>query len=115
MSAIVGMVRLDSAPLDTAAPARMLERLAHRAPDGRHVWSGERAVLGHGMLGTTRESLAERQPIHSRERGLVLVADARIDNRDELSANLGLPAPESAGLADSALILAAYEKWGIDC
>ena len=41
---------------------------------------------------------------------LVLAADARIDNRDDLIATLGL---DRAGtITDGALILAAYEKWG---
>jgi asparagine synthase (glutamine-hydrolysing) len=55
----------------------------------------------------------------------MLTADARIDNRDELLAQLDLapPAPAagaSAGnghttISDSQLILAAYERWGRQC
>lgn len=113
MSAIVGIVHVDGAPLDPSVPARMLQRLAHRAPDGRNVWLGSDAGFGHGMLRTTPESLAEAQPLVGKDGVVVLVADARIDNREELAAALGLPV--SSALADSALILAAWLEWGGDC
>lgn len=47
--------------------------------------------------------------------GLVLTADARIDNRAELSSALGITAAEGAKLADDELIIASYRRWGIDC
>jgi len=49
---------------------------------------------------------------------LVLTADACIDNRDELIVTivtLGLADRPPAEIADSQLILAAYEKWGEYC
>jgi asparagine synthase (glutamine-hydrolysing) len=45
---------------------------------------------------------------------IVLVADARIDNRSDLAAALDLEAPLSE-VSDSDLILAAYQKWGEIC
>ena len=62
----------------------------------------------------TPEDLAERQPLMSRDGRLVLVSDGRIDNRRELSGELGL-AWESPQIPDSAFMLAAYERWGEDC
>jgi asparagine synthase (glutamine-hydrolysing) len=44
---------------------------------------------------------------------MVLVADARIDNRDELLRTLGVKVGE--GLSDGEIILAAYARWGEDC
>jgi asparagine synthase (glutamine-hydrolysing) len=93
----------------------MLERLAHRAPDGRSLWHASSVALGHGMLRTTRESFGERQPVSNDEDGLTLVADARIDNRTELIAALDCATPTQDALSDSALILAAYRKWGSEC
>ena len=46
----------------------------------------------------------------AREAGLSVIADARIDNRDELRDTLALP----SGGSDAALILAAYRRWGTD-
>ncbi len=46
---------------------------------------------------------------------LVITADARIDNREQLIGALGLDGRPHEEIADSELILAAYEKWGEDC
>lgn len=69
--------------------------------------------LGHCMLHTTPESLNEHLPFQ--RNGLVITADARIDNREELISVLGLNAYPAASIPDSQLILAAYEKWGEQC
>jgi asparagine synthase (glutamine-hydrolysing) len=94
---------------------RMVEILAHRGPDGAEIWREGPVGLGHRMLWTTPESLHEKLPLVNRIGDLVITADARIDNRDELIATLGLTDRPSQELADSQLILAAYEKWGERC
>jgi asparagine synthase (glutamine-hydrolysing) len=70
------------------------------------------------MRHTTPESLHERLPLASRDKALCLTADARIDNREELLGMLDVRAvtdlPPSS-TPDSALILAAYRKWGDEC
>jgi asparagine synthase (glutamine-hydrolysing) len=116
VSAIAGIARLDGRPADAAVPARMLDRVHHRGPDGSGVWSDGWVAFGHGMLRTTPESTHERQPLASASGDLILTADARIDNRDELLRALG-SAPSVArdgatDVPDCALILAAYERWG---
>jgi asparagine synthase (glutamine-hydrolysing) len=63
------------------------------------------------MLHTTPESLNETQPLIGVHGGLVLTADARLDNRDELCSLLRAP----RSLPDAELILAAYERWGETC
>lgn len=68
------------------------------------------------MLHSTPESLYEQLPIaHPQNPDLVITADARIDNRQELLAALNLPPAEGRTMPDSILILLAYEKWGRDC
>jgi hypothetical protein len=42
------------------------------------------------------------------------VADARIDNRTELAAALGISTVTAGELPDAAFILAAYQAWGPD-
>ncbi len=46
---------------------------------------------------------------------LVLVADARVDNRAELLGELCLEASNHDLIPDSSLILAAYRRWGEQC
>ena len=50
-----------------------------------NTWCEGSVALGHQMLYTTPESLHEELPFMDKETGLVITADARIDNRKELS------------------------------
>jgi len=115
MSAIVGVCCLDGRPVDRADLERMIGVLAHRGPDGVGLWNEGAAGLGHRMLRTTPESLYERLPRVDRAGSLIVTADARIDNRAELIATLGLTDCPSEEVADSQLILAAYQRWGECC
>lgn len=47
--------------------------------------------------------------------GLAIVADVRLDDRAALGDALGLPRGQAASLADAALVLHAYARWGEDC
>ena len=91
----------------------MNDQLSHRGPDGSNTWCEGPVALGHQMLYTTPESLHEELPFMDKETGLVITADARIDNREDLSEILGLKNTEN--LSDSLFILKAYEKWGESC
>lgn len=87
--------------------------LAHRGNDVAGGWSGQGVSLGLRSFHTTPESLLETPPRPAGERGLVIVGDCRIDNRGELSRSLGDRVDNPC--ADTALVLAAYERWGADC
>ncbi|MEM6255666.1 MAG: lasso peptide isopeptide bond-forming cyclase [Cyanobacteria bacterium P01_D01_bin.156] len=113
MSGIVGTYYIDGRPVEPTMMTNMVDRLAHRGPDGADIWTSGNVGLGHRMLWTTPESLTEQLPL---QRGaLTITADARIDNRDELIVALELESHASKPLADSEIILAAYEKWGERC
>lgn len=115
MSAIAGLYRRDGAPADPADVQRMAETMAHRGPDGRGVEVMGPVGMGHLMLWTTPESLGDALPAASQSGSLLITADARIDNREELLPALGLDGPGGQGVGDSRVILAAYEEWGEDC
>ena len=115
MSAIAGIYYLDNRTVDSADLANMIDILAHRGPDGSNIWSSGPIGIGHRMLWTTPESLLELLPLVNQTGDLVITADARIDNRDELIAALALNDQTSEKITDSQLILAAYEKWGEHC
>lgn len=89
--------------------------LAHRGADGKGSWCDGQIAFGHQMFFTTPESLQEKLPCYHEGYRLAITADARIDNRTELIAILDLHAEAATGLSDSALILAAYAKWGHEC
>ena len=113
MTAICGIFHLDGEPVARGDIAAMSAALAHRGPDRDGLWSSNEVALGHRLLVTTPESLTEQQPVVHSRRELVLVADARIDNRAELLSALHLP--RVSEITDSDIILASYERWGEDC
>ena len=90
MSAIAGLYHLDGRDVEASTVRRMVDAMPHRGPDGRHVWQRASVGLGHGMLHTTPESLEEVLPLVNAAGTVVITADARIDNRDELIARLGV-------------------------
>ncbi|MCC7354739.1 MAG: lasso peptide isopeptide bond-forming cyclase, partial [Anaerolineae bacterium] len=115
MSAIAGIYSIDGKPVAPNDLERMAESLAHRGSDRQGLWHKGPVGLVHRMLWTTPESLHERLPLIDGTGDLVLTADARIDNRDELVKALGLASSLSDEFSDSELILGAYQKWGERC
>jgi asparagine synthase (glutamine-hydrolysing) len=115
VSAIVGLFRLEGAPEIEGDLDIMLSTVRHRGPDGLSSWRDDSVSVGFGYaaLFSKGESLAEGQPLRRRESGVVVVADARIDNRETLAHQLGVVA--NASLSDASLIARAYERWGRDC
>ncbi len=117
MSAICAVFRFDGAPVPAARIATILDALGEYGPEAG-IWAPESAdapvALGCRPWRVTAEDALYRPPLHSADGRLVLVADARIDNRAELASALGIPAGEATGLPDAAFILAAYQAWGQD-
>ena len=66
----------------------MIAAMAPRCPDDRAWWHDGSVALGHGLLRTTPED--EPQPLA--QAGLVITADARLDNGADLAAALDLTA-----------------------
>ena len=116
MSGICGLVNLDGAPVEPDVLKDMAEASAFRGPDGIRYWVDGNVGFAHLALNTTPESMREQQPLANKQTLLCLVADARVDNRDELIRTL-----TDAGYlknrkpTDAGLILAAYSLWGVEC
>lgn len=89
----------------------MQRALALWKPDYVKILYQSHFGLGQNSLRITPESLHEHLP--ETTHGLSLVANARIDNRDELIKLLDVPKAEV--ITDASLILAAYQKWGTEC
>jgi asparagine synthase (glutamine-hydrolysing) len=116
MSGIAGMVALDGQTVEAQPLAAMLQTMAHRGPDGCQTWRQVNVGLGHQMLLTTPESLLETLPLVDSSATWVLTADARIDNREALYAELeSLRDRPCEKIPDSDFILAAYQQWGVQC
>jgi|GEM_PF-2882736 len=114
MSGICGIIYLNKKTVD-AELFTMVECLAHRGPDGIHRYQNQNGALAQLQMFVSRQSFYEKQ-IHVNQAGWVVVADARLDNREDLATKLGFVFEANAlQVADSELIIAAYERWGNDC
>lgn len=116
MSGIVGMLNLDGSPVDGNLLCGMTAYLAFRGPDKLRARAMNSVGLGHALLETTEESAREDQPLSLDGRRWI-VADARVDARQDLIADLKARQQEeiSADVTDVELILRAYCVWGEEC
>lgn len=91
---------------------RMVVAGRHRGPDGVGVLQeGCRAFAQFDLL--TRDSLSSKtQPLVTLGGDLVLVCDARLDEREELRSRMGIA---TADPTNAELILAAYRNWDLEC
>lgn len=115
MSGICGIVRFDGQPVKTEEIQSMINAMKNRANDTEGVWVDGNAGFGHKMFWTTPESLYENQPQMDKDERIVITADARIDNREELIHKLGIDNYGKTIITDVHLILLSYKHWGDEC
>mgnify|MGYP000865119451 CR=1 FL=1 len=115
MSAITGIFHLNGKPVEASQIEEMKAPISQWGPEVSSAWIEGNTGLGHLLSYNTPEALHEKQPLTDTSGRYVLVSRARIDNRDELKNELGIPGNEMATTPDSVFILAAFKKWGKDC
>ncbi len=105
-------------PFDEQLGLRMLERHAHRGPDGAGTRTVGRSWLGHRRLAIV-DLAGGGQPLGAGERGLWIVGDGQISNHERLRAELGPERFRTRSDHETALLLydtvglAAFERlWG---
>ena len=118
MSAICAVYRRDGA----AAPATLAEMLLRAMSEygtSGSCWASGRldhpVALGCIPWRVTPEDAHYRGPVRSSGDDVVVVADARIDNRAEVISRLGIQSREACGLSDAAVVLAAWQQWQRAC
>lgn len=104
-------------PINVSAVNHMNQALAHRGPDGQHVWisANHHIALGHARLAILDLNQQSDQPMLSANRQQILTYNGEIYNFLELRQELiGLGFSfETQG--DTEVLLQAYAAWGIDC
>jgi asparagine synthase (glutamine-hydrolysing) len=115
VSALAAIYNFDRRPLDPALLERITQAAVYRGPDAGGIWHEGRAGLGHRMLHTTPEALRETQPLIDKAAKLALVLDGRVDNRDELIADLRSHGMRLSDATDGEIVLRSYELWREDC
>jgi asparagine synthase (glutamine-hydrolysing) len=102
----------DPAPIDGSMLAALGKALEARGPDGGGEAISARVGMTYRAFHTTNESQFESQPLTSSE-GHMLTWDGRLDNRDDLIAEL-FSGPRTRIVTDAEIVLAAYLRWGQD-
>jgi len=106
-------VTLICGSVDANMPAAATTRAILQAWSGTQVtafeWGEQGVALGVGRV--DRERPASGPAPGRSEHGVTVVADARLDNRDELRGLLGLDEASD----DTAILVAAWRRWGADC
>jgi asparagine synthase (glutamine-hydrolysing) len=104
-----GIWNVDGEPVKREALAAISHRAAEYGPDGEAFHLDGNVGLFYRPFHTTPGSSRETQPYVSVS-GRVIIWDGRLDNRQELIAQLGRLG--NAEESDVSLISAAFEQWG---
>ena len=115
MSALAGLWRFDGRADAGEACARMLASQAIYGPHACDHWDDGAISLGRRLFRLVPEDIHDSQPLEGGDGSLVLAADLRLDNREELEAQLAIASREARGLCDAAILLAAWERWEEGC
>jgi len=115
MSSIAGIYKQNGESVGNREIKSMLDALHHWDADDRAQLTEGAMGLGHLMLYNTPESKYEQLPYRDPGTGMVITADARIDNRQELADKLGMDIKIDKPVTDSLLILEVYKQYGTAC
>jgi asparagine synthase (glutamine-hydrolysing) len=115
MSAIAGVWHLDGRPRAHRELGGMLDALAmYGNGQSASIDLGD-AALGRCLMQVLPEDRHDRQPLVVAPEHSWLVADVRLDNREELARKLRLPACSLRQECDAQLLLAAWREWRETC
>ncbi len=111
MSGLGGVVFWDGRPAPEPLAAALMAPIRHRGPNGVRWEVRGSVALGQARLALRRGEAGSSGPVWSPDGSAAIVADASLDNREEVARRLG-EGWWSAESSDAALILAAHERWG---
>jgi asparagine synthase (glutamine-hydrolysing) len=111
MTALAGFWHLEGRPEAADGCRRMLLAQQIYGPDDSGLWDDRDIALGRCLFRTLPEDRFDRKPQRGGEGRFALVADLRLDNRDELARALGIDPAEAGSMCDAAMLMRAWERW----
>ena len=115
MCGIAGLFHAETPkPVDPVRVERMCDAMVHRGPDGSGVWTDHGVGLGHRRLSVI-DLEGSPQPMHSADGRAVIVFNGEIYNFRVLRRELEQGGAKFRTSGDTEVILAAYQRWGVDC
>ena len=115
MSAIAGVVCWNDGTRPAPACEAILARLNALGPHGSRRRIHDNACFGRALYALLPEDEYDRQPLIGASGRFLMAADIRIDNRNEVGTELALGGHSLDAMSDSDLLLAAWERWQMDC
>jgi asparagine synthase (glutamine-hydrolysing) len=115
MTAVAGLWYFDGRPDAAGGCERMLAAQALYGTHASAQWARGNTAFGRRLMRVLPEDALDRQPLIGGEGRYVLVADVRLDNREELIVALQIPAPQARNFCDAAILFAAIERWDEFC
>ena len=91
----------------------MVSHIRYRGPDGIQSWFAPRMAMAFAKHARTPDAPADRQPLNDPVTETCITFDGRLDNREELAAELDVRLSDF--IPDSLLAAAAYRRWGVEC
>jgi asparagine synthase (glutamine-hydrolysing) len=114
MCGIAGLFDGRGISVDPQRMTTALDLMSRRGPDGSGTWHDTHAHFGHRRLAIVDLSPTGHQPMLSPDGRYVITYNGEIYNHRELRDELE-PAGGWRGTSDTETLLAAFERWGIDC
>jgi asparagine synthase (glutamine-hydrolysing) len=111
MSGIAGLLRFDGQPVSRHELGRVANALHRYGPDRSDIAVRDTIALVHVLMRMTPEDRFDNQPLQGRN-GMLMAADLRLDNRDDMLAEIGIAPQAAMAWADSRVLLTAWEKLG---
>jgi asparagine synthase (glutamine-hydrolysing) len=115
MSALAALWHFDGRPDAQLGCEGMLAAQMLYGPHAAGHWSSGSVALGRRLMRVLPEDAFDRQPLVGGGGSIVLVADLRLDNRDELVRALSISETRAHLLSDADILLAALERWDEAC
>lgn len=107
MSAVAGIVHLDGGQAPSSDLDDVLGSMGTWGPGARTMATGGACF---GFVGAQTHL-----PCASLDGRAIITANARLDNRDELSDLLEVRVDDQSNLSDETLVVRAFERWGEAC
>jgi asparagine synthase (glutamine-hydrolysing) len=111
VSGIGALLQRDGQPADRAKIERIARALTMYGPERQLVRTAGPIAFAYTHMTSTPEDRGQYQPVTGGGGRYVMVFDGRLDNRDDLISQLGLPLHEARLLSDATLAMRTWEKW----